>query len=1802
MIYIFDKKQKINKVFTDEDLTAGHLDFKLNTATTFEFSVPANKALPSGSKYVAVPHPLDDSKFVFLRLTERVDKTDTVDYSAYELAYQELQSYGYISDKRPKDADALTLMKTALNGTNWELNKVNVAGKASTSFYYVDHLTAISSVVDLLGGEIVFYVEIQGNTISGRYMDYLARQGEDTSKVFSKGSNLLTVERQTDMSSVYTAILPRGKGVQVSGQDDEETPDGYGRRLNIADVEWKKSNGKPLDKAKGSLILGDPDANKEWGHIDGQYRLLLQNYDDVDNVNVLINSAYKTLKSVNHPQIQYSATVADVGGLSLGDTVLIMHGERNLSYKTRVFEVNYDLLAPDQTEISLGDDLTENSIASQVITLGSSQNILSEQTQWTVAQVGREPLYFGSDYPKHPKIGDIFFKYLPNGDTVVYRWNGTIWEKLVSSNTAAEISDAVDDAIKKAKNYTDELNEKQAEEVQKFQSEANAALSSAAAERTVFSSNAASMASSAATHADSMASSASAYAKTEAASALSSANSALTTAKSDLTELINQEISDRNEAVQTVNSQAQDYANQAKADAIAAAETADGVVRKDFKVTTDALSSTISQNKQDSDGKISTAQSTATQALNGLSTKVSQTDYDKKTSDLSTKVNTVTQTATETKNELANVSKTVDSQSAQINTISNTVDGTTQTISDIQTEQGKQSGSIATLQSRADGFDATVTKVNNLAVGGRNLLLDTSKIVTQQGAGADNVKGNFNAAGGRFKFSNSMNTGLFYNRDPKATYILSYDWSVEGDNPSGQFNPQFTNAPWGFGGIAVKPSETNKSGHSVTKFQTQPSWKDTSAWGISFRQDHLVGKVTITNMKLEIGTIPTDWSPAPEDLSGATAQAQLTADKANLDLSKYKTDADGRITKAQADITATANEVKTKVSQSDFDTKTGDLTTKYGQVKATADSVTTDVANYKKSNDSKVSANTSNITANAKAIALKVSQTDFDSNSKDVNTKIANQQITVDKISNSVTELQAKANAQGQINQLMNTEFTPDMQGWNLTSDSSSNAPYKSGFDKNAQANMVGFNTINSGQSTAAILQQDVLMGQAGGGYISLSWQAWAPTFANYANLWIVFYDSNNQQLDATSRQWTPQKADGTIVDGLWTRQKAEGIAIPVNTTRINISFQVREGINAYLIRPMLVFDTTIGDYVAGNYNNNSRVTALELDINGIHGLVDDPKKGMSATWNLASNGQTLAVQAQKDATTAITTAKGVQTQVTSNDDDIKSLQSTMTQTAKQITTEVADRKSGDSAVTTQLTNLIDSRVSSVTSGYQSAISQSANAIMASVSTPNQLLNTEFNPDLEGWSITNYNGTTRPYRSYIDNAIGSVSIGFSTVGDAIKTTGSRIEQTISLASSGTGNKLSMRWDVRTIQNDNYTNLWLVFLDGNGQGINQSINHQWSGPVDNAWHEMKWENVQVPDNARQVRVSFQVRENTRQYLSRPMLVFGATIGSYLPGSYSSMNTSTVLELFKDNWALGIADNAGRLISGINGDKSGTVIQGKKLVINSDTTINGKAFIDGSVIKNASIGTAQIGKAAVGSAQIINVDVSKISGNIANFITANVNTLNAKVLYGDTGHLGTTDTGRVINKQDNHLQLASKGMYNSANDRAQVELLSHTNDIDANMRGSFNYYSDVRKGHGLGIRLVQNQILAIDEDGGSKNLYLSPYAGGQVRIVSRDLNSYYDIAAANFRVSSQRKFKSDIKPLDDGALDIVNKTNIKSYTKNGVSEIGVIADEAPNELISDDGKFINIYDYTSVLYKAVQELSAQVKELQNERPNN
>lgn len=426
MIYLFDKQQNIIGLLKESDLTAGQIDFKINTAIEFSFSVPINKGFNDDVKYVSTPHPKDKNKHLIFRLMSRTDNVDSIEYTASELAYQELSSSSYIEDKRPNNVSASQAMTYALAGSQWSLGTVNVSGNVTTNFYYITNLEAIQKVVGLMGGEVYFYITITGNKISGRFMDYVFRQGNDTSKVFADGSNLLTVTKKQQSDSIYTAILPRGKGEQVSSGTDG-SPDGYGRRIDISSVTWSKSSGKPLDKPAGSKILEDPDATAKYGHINGSARLYLTTFDEIEDPNLLIQQAYQTLMSMNHPLVEYSATVAKVGNLSLGDTVLIMHSDRDLSYKTRVFEVKYDLLNPEMTELSLGDNLSSNSITSQINQLSNNIANNSNQVQWTVANGGHNNTSFGALEPTNPKKGDVWFKALPNGNTEEYYFDGTIW-------------------------------------------------------------------------------------------------------------------------------------------------------------------------------------------------------------------------------------------------------------------------------------------------------------------------------------------------------------------------------------------------------------------------------------------------------------------------------------------------------------------------------------------------------------------------------------------------------------------------------------------------------------------------------------------------------------------------------------------------------------------------------------------------------------------------------------------------------------------------------------------------------------------------------------------------------------------------------------------------------------------------------------------------------------------------------------------------------------------------------------------------------------------------------------------------------------------------------------------------------------------------------------------------------------------------------------------------------------------------------------------------------------------------------
>ena len=160
----------------------------------------------------------------------------------------------------------------------------------------------------------------------------------------------------------------------------------------------------------------------------------------------------------------------------------------------------------------------------------------------------------------------------------------------------------------------------------------------------------------------------------------------------------------------------------------------------------------------------------------------------------------------------------------------------------------------------------------NLAIGGRNLLLDTRRSFTANGN--NSVNGNLDAYGGRYYLAGNKKVSDLYNQYGSSGYLtLSFDWVASGNTISGSFTPRWDISPWEGGFVAVKLSGTNTSGHYKYTIQLNANGYSTSAATlVRFRQDNLQGTITVSNLKLEASNVVTDWTPAPEDVPSNDAQ------------------------------------------------------------------------------------------------------------------------------------------------------------------------------------------------------------------------------------------------------------------------------------------------------------------------------------------------------------------------------------------------------------------------------------------------------------------------------------------------------------------------------------------------------------------------------------------------------------------------------------------------------------------------------------------------------------------------------------------------------------------------------------------------------------------------------------------------------------------------------------------------------------------------------------------------------------------
>lgn len=361
-ILFLDKMQQVIKSYDSsefmecvqtKEITTNASELMNDTLST---SLPFDETIKDAS-YIAV-NDTKEQEFSLYRILTAKDDDNLLSSEAINFAVDELDNF-IIKDIRPKNRSFSYVIQQLLNdsGCDWVLGVCEPTTTVSSTFYYTSMKEALKSLQEL-GAEFTFSVEITGNRISKKIINCYNHIGKVTNKRFEYGEEVLKIVHQQDRTNIVTALIGRGKG--------EDVGDGYGRRLEFTNVEWKKSAGKPLDKPKGQNWIEYPEMTAKYG-IPSNGKMLPRKtvvvFDDVEDAGELLQKTYDQLAYYCRPLVQFSTEI--LGSDSIGNTVSIHRGDRNYHYQTRVFKVVSDHVT-GQVQASLGDNLSGNSLNRQL--------------------------------------------------------------------------------------------------------------------------------------------------------------------------------------------------------------------------------------------------------------------------------------------------------------------------------------------------------------------------------------------------------------------------------------------------------------------------------------------------------------------------------------------------------------------------------------------------------------------------------------------------------------------------------------------------------------------------------------------------------------------------------------------------------------------------------------------------------------------------------------------------------------------------------------------------------------------------------------------------------------------------------------------------------------------------------------------------------------------------------------------------------------------------------------------------------------------------------------------------------------------------------------------------------------------------------------------------------------------------------------------------------------------------------------------------------------------------------------------
>lgn len=299
----------------------------------------------------------------------------------------------------------------------------------------------------------------------------------------------------------------------------------------------------------------------------------------------------------------------------------------------------------------------------------------------------------------------------------------------------------------------------------------------------------------------------------------------------------------------------------------------------------------------------------------------------------------------------------ITSQSGQLTSLNNSLTSLTGTVnkkadssalsaldSKVSTIDGKVSTQSNQVTDLSNAITVTANKVDNLTVGGRNLLRYTgipSNIVTAAGTNSTAATGYSLILGNVGAALNAVGAAL------GNTLRLSFDWEYVSTTsvPSGAFNLQFSGTPWSMDWGSPQIPVAAKKGHYSSGSIITDSALTSTASSLRLRMDNMQAGDTIilTNVMLEVASVESNWTPALEDISAdiaATSNALNTLDSKVTQQGKDITSQSSNITALRNDLTSLNTTVNGKASASALSTLDSKVTQQGTTISSQGSSIT----------------------------------------------------------------------------------------------------------------------------------------------------------------------------------------------------------------------------------------------------------------------------------------------------------------------------------------------------------------------------------------------------------------------------------------------------------------------------------------------------------------------------------------------------------------------------------------------------------------------------------------------------------------------------------------------------------------------------------------------------------------------------------------------------------------------------------------------------------------------------------------------